>query len=180
MARRRMLQAFEAAKTVGNYADMPVMPADVDPQITLSRNSERQPFYLAFEEDTIVALMSGGATVRLRETNVNSWPLIPGDHVYVPAGTPHRVEPNGESVLIRYIGNDPAYRAAIFACERCGNELDRLEWEQNLEVEATLIYAEVARRFNEDTERRTCASCGTVADEVPLDRLGWLPETTAA
>ena len=176
MARRRMLQTFEAAKDVGNYADVPVMPVDVDPQITISRNWERQPFFLAFEEDTVIALMSGSAIVRLRDTNVTYWPVIPGDHVYVPAGTPHRLEPNEESVLIRFIGNDPAYRAAIFACERCGEELHRLEWKQDLEVEAVAIYAEVVQRFNDDETARTCRTCGTVADLISLERLGWIPE----
>jgi mannose-6-phosphate isomerase-like protein (cupin superfamily) len=180
MTRRRMLQAFEAAKSIGNYADIPVMPVDVDPQITLARNTERQPFYLAFEEDTVIALMSGRATVRLRDTNVNYWPMMPGDHVYVPAGTPHRFEPAEESVVIRYIGNDPAYRAAVFACENCGNELDRLEWKQNLEVDATAIYTEVSQRFNQDLDRRTCAVCSTVADPVPLERLGWAPVAAPA
>ncbi len=180
MARRRMLQAFDAAKEIGNYADVPVMPVDVDPQITLSRNTETQPFYLAFAEDTVIALMSGRARVRLRDTNVNYWPMIPGDHVYVPAGTPHRLEPEEESVLIRFIGNDPAYRAAVFACEQCGGELDRLEWQQDLEVEATAIYAELARRFNEDLEHRTCSTCGTVAEEISLERLGWSAEPVSA
>ena len=180
MARRRMLQAFDTAKDIGNYADIPVMPVDVDPQITLARNTESQPFYLAFEEDTVLALMSGQAVVRLRDTNVKYWPMVPGDHVYLPAGTPHRFEPSEESVVIRFIGNDPAYRAAIFACEKCDAELDRLEWKQDLEVDAVAIYAEVARRFNDDIERRTCGTCGTVADAVSLERLGWIPETAAA
>lgn len=179
MARRRMLQAFQAAKEMGNYADVPVMPVDVDPQITLSRNTEKQPFFLAFEEDTVIALMSGSATVRLRESNVNSWSMIPGDHVYMPAGTPHLLEPNEESVLLRYIGNEPAYRAAVFACEKCGNELHRLEWQQDLEVEAIAIYAEVARRFNDDVGIRTCRICGTTAAEISLGTLGWPSEVPA-
>lgn len=180
MARRRMLQAFTAAQEIGNYAEMPVMPVDVDPQIMLSRNWEKQPFYVVYEEDTVIALMSGNITVRLRDTNVNHWPMMPGDHVYVPAGTPHRIEPAEESVSIRYIGNDPAYRGAVFACEHCGHELDRLEWQQDLEVDAIAIYAELARRFNEDLEQRSCSICGTVAEEISLERLGWLPEVTAA
>lgn len=176
MARRRMVQAFEAAKELGNYADMPVMPIDVDPQITLSRNSERQPFFIAFEEDTVIALMSGRATVRLRESNVNNWPMIPGDHVYMPAGTQHLLEPSEESVLIRYIGNQPAYRAAVFACEKCGGELYRLEWQQDLEVDAIAIYSEVVRRFNSNSAVRTCQVCGTTAEEISLDQLGWPSE----
>lgn len=179
MARRRMLQAFQAAKNIGNYADVPVMPVDVDPQITLSRNSEKQPFHIAFEEDTVIALMSGSATVRLRDSNVNSWSMIPGDHVYVPAGTPHLLEPSEESVLLRYIGNEPAYRAAVFACETCGQELHRLEWQQDLEVKAVTIYAELARQFNTDLAVRTCQACGTTAAEISIERLGWASEVSA-
>ncbi|MEJ7635521.1 hypothetical protein [Aeromicrobium sp.] len=178
MARRRMVQAFQAAKDIGNYADVPVMPVDVDPQITLSRNSEQQPFFIAFEEDTVIALMSGSATVRMRDSNVNSWSMITGDHVYVPAGTPHLLEPNEESVLLRYIGNEPAYRAAVFACEACGGELHRLEWQQDLEVDAVAIYSEVVRRFNEDSTVRTCRSCSTVAAEISVERLGWPAEVS--
>jgi len=173
MARRRMLQAFEAAKDLANYADVPVMPIDVDPQITLARITEPQPFHLAFQEDTVIALMSGTARVELRDTNVNSWSMIPGDHVYVPAGTPHRFVPAEECVYIRYVANEPYFRAAVFSCAGCGAELDRLEWQQDLEVEQIAIYAELARRFNEDAERRTCAGCGAVAQEIALDRLGW-------
>lgn len=179
MARRRMVQAFQAAKLMQNYADVAVMPIDVDPQITLSRNSQQQPFYLAFEEDTVIAQMSGRAVVRLRETNVLSWSLVAGDHVYVPAGTPHRIEPDGEGVFIRYIGNDPAYRAAVFACESCGAELDRLEWKQDLEVDAIKIYAEICRRFNDDVGARTCDTCAAVAEPISFEKLGWPTEAVA-
>lgn len=178
MARRRMVQAFKAAKEIGNYADVPVMPIDVDPQIILSRNTERQPFYIAYQEDTVIALMSGSATVHLRESNVNSWSMIPGDHVYMPAGTPHLFDPREESVLIRYVGNEPAYRAAVFACDECGNELHRLEWEQDLEVDAIDIYGEIARRFNQDDDARQCKVCGTTAPEVAFGRLGWPVEVS--
>lgn len=180
MARRRMVQAFQTAKTLANYADVAVMPVDVDPQIILSRNTVRQPFYLAFEEDTVIAQMSGTGAVRLRESNVLSWSLMQGDHVYIPAGTPHRIEPAEEGVLIRYVGNDPAYRAAIFACENCGEELDRLEWRQDLEVDSIALYSEICRRFNEDLAARTCDRCGEVADVVSFDRLGWTTEAVAA
>lgn len=174
MARRRMQQAFQAAKELtSNYSDTPVMPVDVDPQITLSRNTQIQPFFIAFEEDTVIALMSGSGRVQLRDSNVNSWALVPGDHVYVPAGTPHRLVPHEESVLIRYISNEPAFRAAIFACDNCGHELSRLEWEQNLEVDAVAIYSEVARQFNADAEKRACTICGSVAPEVSHEALGW-------
>lgn len=179
MVRRRMLQAFEAAKTIGNYADVPVMPVDVDPQIILSRNTERQPFYLVFEEDTVIAVMAGHGHVRLRDSNVNSWMVKPGDHIYVPGGTPHRLEPSEECVLVRFVGNEPRYRGAVFACDACGAEIDRLEWVQDLDSEAIALYAQLATNFNADLDRRTCARCGTVAEEISLERLGWVASSIA-
>lgn len=173
MARRRMLQALDAAATVGNYADLAVLPADVDPQITVSRNSVDQPFFLAFEEDTVLAQMSGRCTVHLRQSNVLNYPMGQGDHVYMPAGTPHRITPDGEGVLIRYITNEAATRAALFACARCGNEIYRLEWQQEVADDAVAIYSEICRRFNDDVGRRTCSQCGEVANEVSLESLGW-------
>jgi hypothetical protein len=180
MPRRRMLQAFDAAAEAPNYADLAVLPADVDPQITVSRNSVDQPFYLAFEEDTVLAQMSGHSTIHLRESNVLNYPMAQGDHVYMPAGTPHRITPDKEGVLIRYITNEPALRAALFTCETCAAEIYRLEWTQALADDAVAIYAEICRRFNQTDERRTCAQCGAKAASVSLEALGWMEEASAA
>lgn len=179
MARRRMLHALDTAATVGNYAELAALPADVDPQITVSRNWVDQPFFIAFEEDTVLAQMSGRSTVHLRQSNVLHYPLGQGDHVYMPAGTPHRIAPDGEGVLIRYVTNEPAARAAIFTCSRCANEIYRLEWQQELVDDAVAIYAEICRRFNDDLSHRTCSQCGEVAPEVSLEALGWVPEHAA-
>jgi hypothetical protein len=173
MPRRRMLQAFDTAATVGNYADLAVLPADVDPQITISRNSVDQPFFLAFEEDTVLAQISGHSVVHLRQSNVLNYSMGQGDHVYMPAGTPHRIVPDGEGVLIRYITNEPATRAALFACEECGTEIYRLEWQQEVADDSVPIYSEICRRFNDDEERRTCPECRSVAASVSLETLGW-------
>jgi 3-hydroxyanthranilate 3,4-dioxygenase len=168
-----MLQAFDAAAGVGNYADLAVLPEDVDPQITVSRNWVDQPFHLAFEEDTVLAQLSGRCTVHLRGSNVLNYPMSQGDHVYMPAGTPHRITPENEGVLIRYITNGPAIRAAIFFCDGCEEEIYRLEWTQQPVDDATAIYAEICRRFNEQPTQRTCSQCGAVAPQVSLDSLGW-------
>jgi mannose-6-phosphate isomerase-like protein (cupin superfamily) len=178
MPRRRMLQPMEVAAKAPNYADVAVLPADVDPQITVSHNAVDQPFFLAFEEDTVLALMSGSSTVHLRDSNVLRYPLTQGDHVYMPGGTPHRIEVKDEGVLLRYVTNEPAIRAAIFACAECDGEVYRLEWRQDQSDDAVAIYAEVASRFNAEEVRRTCRTCGTVADDVPLERLGWLRDVS--
>lgn len=173
MPRRRMLQPMEVAAKAPNYADVAVLPADVDPQITVSHNAVDQPFYLAFEEDTVLALMSGRSVVHLRGSNVLNYPLAQGDHVYMPGGTPHRIEVREEGVLLRYVTNEPAIRAAIFTCAECDSEVYRLEWRQDQSDDAVAIYTEVATRFNEDEVRRTCRTCGTVAPQVSLEHMGW-------
>jgi len=44
MDRRRMLHAFKAAQEIGNYEEVPVLPAKVDPQLFMSRNSVHSLF----------------------------------------------------------------------------------------------------------------------------------------
>lgn len=83
-----MLHTFKAAQEVGNYEDVPVLPADVDPQLYMSRNAVAQPFYLICGKDTVVVQMSGTADMHLKESSVRRFHMAVGDHVYVPAGTP--------------------------------------------------------------------------------------------
>ena len=173
MSRRRMLDAYKVGAEVGNYADLAVLPLDVDPQITLSRNWIEQPFYQIFAEDTVLAVMSGQSTIRMRSSSVNTLRLQIGDHAYIPAGTPHRIEPLMESVMLRYIAVDAGLEAAAWFCETCGDELYRLEWQHDHDVEAPRIYAAACARFNATTNHRTCRECGTVARQIDLSPLGW-------
>ena len=173
MSRRRMLDAYKVGAQVGNYADLAVLPLDVDPQITLSRNWIQQPFYQIFAEDTVLAVMSGESLIRMQLSSVNTLRLQIGDHAYIPAGTPHRIEPVTESVMLRYIAGDAGLEAAAWFCETCGDELYRLEWQHDHDAEAARIYAAASARFNATTDARTCRRCGTVAGEIDLDALGW-------
>ncbi|KHO21650.1 hypothetical protein [Mycolicibacterium setense] len=173
MTRRRMLDAYKVGATVGNYADLAVLPLDVDPQITLSRNWIDQPFYQIFAEDTVLAAMSGDTTIRMRMSSVNTLRLEIGDHAYIPAGTPHRIEPREEGILLRYLAGDAGLEAAAWFCETCGDELYRLEWQHDHDADPPRVYATACARFNAETEARMCRCCGTVAPEVDLDALGW-------
>jgi len=65
-----MLHTFKAAHEVGNYEDVPVLPAEVDPQLYMSRNAVAQPFYLICGKDTVVVQMSGTADMYLKESSV--------------------------------------------------------------------------------------------------------------
>jgi 3-hydroxyanthranilate 3,4-dioxygenase len=173
MTRRRMLDAYKVGAQIGNYADLPVLPLDVDPQITLSRNWIDQPFYHIFAEDTVLAAMSGDCVVRMQMSSVNTIRLQIGDHAYVPAGTPHRIEPREEGILLRYVAGDAGLEAAAWFCETCGDELYRLEWQHDNDAEPPRVYAAACARFNAETEARMCRRCGTVAPGVDLDALGW-------
>ncbi|MFE3798968.1 hypothetical protein KHQ06_24255 [Nocardia tengchongensis] len=173
MGRRRMLSAFKTAAEIGNYADLAVLPLDVDPQVALSRNWLPQPFYHLYSHDTVIAQLSGGSVIRMHDSSVNYFTLTTGDNVYVPAGTPHRIEPVEEGVMLSYVPLELGLEGAVWYCSHCDAELYRLEWEHNNDAEANRVYATACARFNSEEEARTCHECGTVADEVDLAALGW-------
>jgi cupin 2 domain-containing protein len=56
-------------------------------------NGQSSPpgFWYDQEEDEWVALLSGAATLTLRDPD-ETIELVPGDHLLIPAGRPHRVE----------------------------------------------------------------------------------------
>ncbi|MGC0239671.1 hypothetical protein [Arthrobacter sp. SD76] len=170
--RSRAMNIFEAAATSGNYGDVAVIPLEVDPQITLSRNSVTQPFYMVYDHDTVLAQMSGSSRLRLRESSVLYFDSVVGDHTYIPAGTPHRIEPQVEGVLVRYSTNEENERGALFVCDACGADLHRVEWTHDHDVEPVRIYAAISGQFNADDKLRTC-SCGHVNAPVPVELLGW-------
>jgi 3-hydroxyanthranilate 3,4-dioxygenase len=168
-----MLDAYKVGAQVKNYADLAVLPLDVDPQITVSRNWIDQPFYHIFSEDTVLTAMSGHTVVRLKMSSVNTFRLEVGDHAYIPAGTPHRIEPREEAILLRYVALNAGLEAAAWFCETCGDELYRLEWQHNNDAEPPRVYATACARFNTETEARTCRRCRTAASAVELNALGW-------
>src|SRR6202044_4246615 len=94
MNRRRMLHPFKTE--LGEYEDAAVLPVDTDPQLYLSRNRRPQPFHLICSKDNVLSLISGAAHVHLRDSSVNRFRMDVGDHVYIPAGTPHRIVPVAE------------------------------------------------------------------------------------
>lgn len=173
MDRRRMLHAIRTAAEIGNYEDVPVLPADTDPQLYLSRNWLPQPFHLVCEKDTVLSQLSGTAQVHLRDSSVNRFRMDIGDHVYIPAGTPHRIVPTGEGVLIRYLALDAGLLGAAWYCPGCEVELQRYEWEHDNETPAVTLYAAACARFSADLDARSCGKCGAVHPEIDLTAFGW-------
>jgi len=166
MDRRRMLHAFKAAKEVGNYQDAAVLPEHVDPQLHLSNNSVTQPFYLVCEHDTVVGQLSGAARIRLRETSVNAFGMEPGDLVYVPAGTPHRIEPVTPSVQIRYKVRDSKREGAVWTCPHCDEQIARLDWQ--LTEPPSAAYAAACQWFNHQYAGTQCPGCSQPVAAVDL------------
>jgi 3-hydroxyanthranilate 3,4-dioxygenase len=167
MDRRRMLHGFKAAQEVGNYSEIPVLLANVDPQVHLSRNSVPQPFHLVCEKDTVLVQLSGEAVLELRDSSVNRFALRAGDHVYVPGGTPHRVVPRSESVQIRYRAKEAGLEGVAWFCDGCGTELSRVEWSTR-ETVSQRAYLDSCTAFNADVERRRCSSCAGIHAEIDL------------
>ena len=100
MNRRRMLHPFKTE--LAEYEDAAVLPEDTDPQIYLSRNRQPQPFHLICSKDNVLSQLSGTVHVHLRDSSVNRFRMDVGDHVYIPAGTPHRIVPiDGNSAACR-------------------------------------------------------------------------------
>jgi 3-hydroxyanthranilate 3,4-dioxygenase len=177
MERKRMLNAFKEARAAGPYDEWAVLPASVDTQVHLSRNDRPQPFYLICDHDTVLAQLSGEALVEFREASVLAHRLEPGDHVYVPAGTPHRITPRTESVQLRYKGRTPILEGVAWYCERCGAEVWREEWELGEEAPRE-GYRRACTAFNANPERRVCPTCGAAHRPVDLTGLPWAETTT--
>src|SRR5262249_9210671 len=143
LERKKTLNVFkEAPRAWGSYDDFPVGPAGTDPMPHLSRNRLPQPFYLVSETDQVLIQMAGrgeiefmhgqaprhslGAAPRLAPLGspiIHDAPermtLVPGDTVYLPAGLPSRLIPDGENLQLRLKAEPPVREAVVWYCPRC-------------------------------------------------------------
>lgn len=178
LVRKKMVQAFEAARDCGPYDELPVLVADRDPQLHLSRNDRPQPFHLICSQDTLVAQINGEATLYLEYSPVRYHRLEPGDVAYVPAGTPSRLVPDGQSVNLRYKPREPGLEGVAWFCESCGHEVHRVEFDADAEIPQEQYWA-ACNAFNDDAELRRCPNCGTEHATVDLTGIRW-PEIAEA
>lgn len=172
MERRRTFQVFEAAGQAGPFDELPMLPDKFNVQLHLSRNDRPQPFFLVCDHDTLVAHLSGDATVEFKESSVLTFDLQPGDYVYVPAGTPHRIVATSESVQLRYKADQPRFEGVAWYCEGCGAELWRRDWKLADELPQE-GYWRACTEFNDQPSRRTCRSCGSEHPAVDLNGIRW-------
>jgi hypothetical protein len=170
MARKRMLNTFKEARNAGTYGEYPVLSEGVDPQMFLSRNDRQQPFFLTCEKDTLLIQMSGASTIEFLNSSVNFFRAVPGDFVYVPGGTPHRVIPDNQGVQYRVKANNGGLEAVSFHCPSCSNELMQETWDTAAELSQE-AYLRSVTIFNERS--RTCASCGAVHPIIDLTGYRW-------
>jgi mannose-6-phosphate isomerase-like protein (cupin superfamily) len=172
MPRNHTLLTFPAAARAGNYDERPMLPDTLDLQIHLSKNDRPQPFHLICQHDTVLMVMSGEGRVEYKDASVLRHSYELGDHLYIPAGVPHRIVPKTESTLYRYKLPESELEGLAWYCEHCGAALYREVFELATEL-AQEAYARIVAAFNADRARRTCTSCGVVHPEVDLAPFRW-------
>jgi len=172
MPRKKTFQAFKEAGLAGPYDERPMLPDDVHVQMCLSRNDRPQPFHLICEKDTLLALLRGEGQVEFKSTSVSSFALEFGDHVYVPAGVPHRIVPSGECVVLRYTAQQPGLEGAAWYCEHCGAELWRSVWDTAVTLSQE-GYTAACEQFNRSNDLRHCASCSSDRTAIDLTPYRW-------
>lgn len=167
--RQRILRTFKAEQRVSDNAELPifVLPTDADPQLCTSRNSVPQPFYLICHKDTVVVQVAGFAEVTLKDSSGNQFLMTVGDHVYVPAGTPHRVVPSEESIQLRYQGDSAGLESIAWYCPGCDRQLHRSEWDTTKTVSQAVYDA--CLEFNNDETLRHCRSCGALHARIDFE-----------
>ncbi len=106
--------------------------------------------------------MSGEGLVEFRDSNVLHFRVAPGDFVYVPAGTPHRIRAEGPMVQLRYKALDPGREVVSWHCPECSTELWHREFDATSEIPQR-VYLEATRSSTATTNLRRCAKCSAIA-----------------
>jgi hypothetical protein len=177
LERKKTLNVFKEAKHVwGSYDDYPVGPKGTDPMPYLSRNRVAQPFFLVSEEDQVIIQMAGEGAIELKEIDPPRMRLGPGDTVYIPAGVPSRLVPDGENLVVRLKAEPPPREAVAWYCGSCGELVHAREIAGDA-VQAG--YWDAVAAFNGDASLRTCAACHAVHPPADLGDIAW-PAVAAA
>jgi 3-hydroxyanthranilate 3,4-dioxygenase len=177
MERKKTLNVFkEGRQAWGSYDDYPVGPLGTDPMPHLSRNRVPQPFFLVSEADQVLIQMAGRGEVIFMGDAVERMTLVPGDTVYVPAGLPSRLIPDGENLQLRLKAEPPSREAVVWYCPRCTQVV------HSREVAVGIVqgqYWQAVQEFNADERLRTCGGCSAVHPPVELGDIAW-PQVAAA
>jgi len=163
---------FVEAANSGPFDERPMLLTDVDPQLHLSRNDRPQPFYLVCQKDSVIVQVSGEGRVDFSEGSVRFFPVEPGDFVYVPAGMPHRIIPDGDSIQYRFKAREPGLEGTAWFCAKCQSEVARRTWDTAVKLPQE-GYQETCEWFNDDEANRTCATCGEIHPPADTSGVRW-------
>jgi mannose-6-phosphate isomerase-like protein (cupin superfamily) len=176
LERKKTLNVFrEAAAAWGSYDEFPVGPKGTDPMPHLSRSRVAQPFFVVSSADQVLIHMAGSGEIVFRDLEPERMRLVPGDAVYIPAGVPSRVVPDGEVLQIRLKADPPVAEAVAWYCGRCAALVHGRELDDAIVQEG---WWRAVGEFNASVALRTC-SCGEVHPPVELGDIAWL-EVAAA
>jgi hypothetical protein len=167
--RKPFIDTFREAAEWGEHDELPLLSEETDPQLYASRNTTPEPFFLSFEKDTMIVLMSGQADVLLKHPDLRRLRATRGDFVYIPARTPHQVIPKGEVIQYRFKAREAGREALTWYCEGCGEILASHSWDSAEEV-SQAVYLRLAQAYNDHNDWRTCPACGR--NHAPLDLAG--------
>ncbi len=173
MARRKLQQTDKLAQQVGAFDEYPVMPEGVSPQLMLSRNDRPLPFYLICEKDTLIVQMTGEGRIVFKDSAMNYTATVPGDLVYVPARTPHRLFTDHDSLIYRYKAEKAGLEGVAWYCDGCGAEVYRLVFDTETELPQE-GYLRAVETFNGDQALRTCKSCGAAHPIADASGNNWI------
>ncbi|APR80059.1 Hypothetical protein A7982_05406 [Minicystis rosea] len=170
LERKKTLNVFKDAREAwGSYDDYPVGPKGTDPMPHLSRNRVPQPFYLVSERDQVLIQMAGEGRIEFKEIDPASMRLTPGDTVYIPAGVPSRLIPEGENLQLRLKAEPPGREAVAWYCG-CGELVHAEELGQGTLQDR---YQDAVEAFNGDSALRTCGACSAVHALADLGDIAW-------
>ena len=172
MGKEQMILPFVLAAGAGPYDEAPVLSEDLDIRLTLSRSAVAQPFHLICQHDSTLVFMSGNGGVVFKGSSVRRYDYSPGDVVYVPAGTPHRILPASETIHHRFKLPESQLEAVAWYCEDCGSEVHRdvFDLHEELPQEG---YLRACREFSADEGLRRCARCDSVHAPCVLEGYRW-------
>lgn len=172
LRRKNTLNLFREAAKLGSFDEFPVLRPEVDPQLLVSRNEVDQPFYLCCEKDSVVALVSGKATVEFASGAARYFDMEPGDFVYVPGGVAHRLRVTLAGIQLRYKARDAGLESVSWYCSKCGGEVHQHVWDtaNTLPQDG---YQSACEEFNREEKSRICPACGEPHAPVDIQPFRW-------
>jgi len=172
LVRKPFIDTATEWEEYGSHDERPLLPANIDPQVYASRADRDQPFYLICEKDTMLVQLAGTAAVEFKGSSVNWFPMKPGDFVYVPGRTPHRIIAKEDGVYLRYKAREAGLEGIAWYCKCCESEVFREVWDTATELSQE-AYIRLSSIFNADEGCRTCPECKAVHPQVETSGTRW-------